>query len=252
VSCPLLVTEDSAYQDGEDFSLNKDQTDKQLEQPLDQSLEQSLDQSLEQPLDLSLELPLDHFTRPTFPATSPTAPKHVAVKNKEKVFIPHPYKPPLPFPGRHKKELEDKYRAMFAKNIKEIELRIPLADALTRIPDSQKFLKDFIMERMQEVQKTTVLSHAIIQENDVPENLGDPGSFTLPCSLGSLTFSKCLCNLGASVNLMPLSVAKRLGFNKYKYCNISLILADRSVRLPHGLIEDLPIKIGNVEVPQTS
>jgi len=102
---------------------------------------------------------------------------------------------------------------MFAKNIKKVELRIPLADALTHIPDSQKFLKDLIMERIQEVQKTTVLSHecsAIIQENDVSEKLGDPGSFTLPCSLGSLTFNKCLCDLGPSVNLMPLSVAKRL------------------------------------------
>jgi len=55
----------------------------------------------------------------------------------------------------------------------------------------------------------------IIDENDVSEKLGDPGSFILPCSLGLLTFNKCLCDLGASVNLMPLSVAKRLGFNKY-------------------------------------
>ena len=133
---PKSVTEDSAYQDGEDSSLNKDQAEKQLEQPIDQSLEQPLDQSLEQPLDQSLEQPLDHFTRPTFPTTSPTALKPVTVKNKEKVFIPPPYKPPLPFSGRHKKELEDKYRVMFAKNIKEVELRIPLADALTRIPDS--------------------------------------------------------------------------------------------------------------------
>ncbi|CAL9219118.1 unnamed protein product, partial [Arabidopsis halleri] len=178
--------------------------------------------------------------------------KPVAVKNKEKVFVPPPYKPPLPFPGRHKKALEDKYRAMFAKNIKEVEARIPLVDALALIPDSHKFLKDLIRERIQEVQRTTVLSHecsAIIQKKVVPEKQGDPGSFTLPCSLGSLTFNKCLCDLGASVSLMPLSVAKRLGFNKYKYCNISLILADRSIRLPHGLLEDLPIKIGNVEVP---
>ncbi|KAG7529819.1 Ribonuclease H-like superfamily, partial [Arabidopsis suecica] len=206
---PKSVTEDSAYQDGEDFSLNKDQADQSLEQPLDQSLEQPLeqpldqsleqplDQSLEQPLDQSLELSLDHFTRPTFPGTSQTALKPVAVKNKEKVFIPHPYKPPLPFPGRHKKELEDKYRAMFAKNIKQVEAKIPLVDTLTR----------------------------------------------------SLTFNKCLCDLAASVSLMPLSVAKRLGFNKYKYCNIFLILADGSVRQPHGLLEHLPIKIGNVEVP---
>jgi len=69
----------------------------------------------------------------------------------EKVFVTPPYKPPLPFPGRHKKELADKYRAIFAKNIKQVEARIPLVDALTHIPNSQKFLKDLIMEKIQEV-----------------------------------------------------------------------------------------------------
>ena len=90
---------------------------------------------------------------------------------------------------------------------------------------------------------------AIIQQKIIPKKLGDPGSFTLPCALGPLAFSKCLCDLGASVSLMPLPVAKKLGFNKYKPCNISLILADRSVRISHGLLEDLPVMIGVVEVP---
>jgi len=48
---------------------------------------------------------------------------------------------------------------------------------------------------------------------------------------------------------MPLSVAKRLGFTQYKSCNISLILADRSVRIPHSLFENLPIRIGAVDIP---
>ncbi|KAG7557045.1 hypothetical protein ISN44_As11g030480 [Arabidopsis suecica] len=214
---PKPVTEDSADQDGEDFSLNEDQVDKPAE-----VLEPILD-----PI-------LDGHTRPTILVTPSTTLKSVAVKNKEKVFVPPPYKPPLPFPGRQKKALADKYRAMFAENIKEVEARIPLVHALALIPDSHKYLKDLIMERIQEVQRTTVLSHecsAIIQKKVVPEKQGDPGSFTLPCSLGSLTFNKCLCDLGASVSLMPLSVAKRLGFNKYKYCNISLILADRYLEL---------------------
>ncbi|KAG7530591.1 hypothetical protein ISN45_Un28g000010, partial [Arabidopsis thaliana x Arabidopsis arenosa] len=245
---PKTVTEDSEDQDGEDLSLKKDQDD----QPLDQSLEQPLVQSLEQPLDL----PLDSVTRPTtrsvIPAASPTAPKPVAVKNKEKVFVPSPYKTQLPFPGHHKKALADKYRAMFAKNIKEVELRIPLVDALPLIPDSHKFLKDLIVERIQEVQGMVVLSHecsAIIQKKIIPKKLSDPGSFTLPCSLGPLAFNRCLCDLGASVSLMPLSVAKRLGFTQYKSCNISLILVDRLVRIPHGLLENLPIRIGAMEIP---
>ena len=202
---PKTVTEDSEDNDGEDISLSKDQVEKQLEQALDQSLDQPL------------EHPLDHVTRPPFPLTSPTAPKLVSLTNKEKVFVPPPYKPHLPFPGRHKKALANKYRAMFAKNIKEVELRIPLVDALALIPDSHKFLKDLIVERIQEVQGMVVLSHecsAIIQKKIIPKKLSDPGSFTLPCSLDPLAFNRCLCDLRAPVSLMPLSVAKRLGLTQ--------------------------------------
>ena len=92
---PNTFTKDSEGQDGEDFSLSKNRADKPLEHPFEQLLEQ----------------PHDHVTRPTFPATSPTAPKPVAVQNKEKVFVPPPYKPQLPFSGRYKKALAHKYRA---------------------------------------------------------------------------------------------------------------------------------------------
>jgi len=145
-----------------------------------------------------------------------------------------------------------KYKARLEKQLKNLEVTMPLVDCLALIPDSNKYVKDMITKRIKEVQGMVVLSHecsAIIQQKITPKKLGDPGSFTLPCSLGPLPFYRCLCDLGASVSLMPLSVAKRLGFSKYKACNISLILADRSIRIPHGLLEDLPVKIGTVEVP---
>ena len=64
-----------------------------------------------------------------------------------------------------------------------------------------------------------ILSHecsAIIQRLDVPRKLEDPGCFTLPCALGPMVFERCLCDLGVSVSLMPLSIAKKLGFTQYK------------------------------------
>ncbi|WZY88242.1 hypothetical protein YC2023_044977 [Brassica napus] len=64
-----------------------------------------------------------------------------------------------------------------------------------------------------------------------------------------MVFEKCLCDLGASVSLMPLSVAKKLGFTQYKKCRLSLMLADRSVKYPVGILEDLPVKIGKYEIP---
>ena len=48
---------------------------------------------------------------------------------------------------------------------------------------------------------------------------------------------------------MPLSVARKLGFNKYKPCGIQLILADRLVRIPHGVLDDLPVKVRSIDIP---
>ncbi|KAG7543331.1 Retrotransposon gag domain [Arabidopsis thaliana x Arabidopsis arenosa] len=220
------VTEDSEIQEGEDFIQHETQVEDTTK--------------------------LDQEAVPSDQAKSPQIKEPVVDKSKKKAFIPPPYKPKIPFPGRFKQDKIEKYRAMFAKYIKELEARMPLIDAYKLIPDSHKYLKDMIMERIQEVQGMAMESHEcseIIQTKIIPKKLGDPGSFTLPCSLGTLAFSNCLCDLGAFKSLMPLSVAKRLGFSKYKPCNITLILADESIRFPHGLLEDLPIKIGNAEIP---
>ncbi|KAG7578972.1 Retrotransposon gag domain [Arabidopsis thaliana x Arabidopsis arenosa] len=220
------VTEDSEIQEGEDFIQHETQVNDTTK--------------------------LDQADIPSDQAKSPQIKEPVVDKSKKKAFIPPPYKPKIPFPGRFKQDIIEKYRAMFAKHIKELEARMPLIDAYKLIPDSHKFFKDMVMERIKEVQGMVMKSHEcseIIQTKIIPKKLGDPGSFTLPCSLGTLAFSNCLCDLGAFKSLMPLSVAKRLGFSKYKPCNITLILADESIRFPHGLLEDLPIKIGNAEIP---
>ncbi|CAA7041476.1 unnamed protein product [Microthlaspi erraticum] len=120
------------------------------------------------------------------------------------------------------------------------------------IPPYQKFLKDAVQQRTREAQGMVVLTRecsAIIQRKVISDKKEDPGSFTLPCMLGPLSFKNSLCDLGSSVSLMPLSVAKRLGYHKYQACGISLVMADRSIRLPTGMLEDLPLRIGNVEIP---
>ncbi|XP_010430931.1 PREDICTED: uncharacterized protein LOC104715197 [Camelina sativa] len=190
--------------------------------------------------------------------TPPPADKLGGEKQKERRFIPPPYKPPLPFPRRFRKELLEKYKVLFEKQMQELELYMPLMDAFTLIPPYQKFLKDAMMPLMdaftliKQVQGMVILNHecsAIIQRTAAPKKLSDPGSFTLPCSIGPLTFGRCLCDLGASVSLMPLTVAKRLGFEKFKPTNIQLVLADRTTRLPSGVLEDLRVKVGSVDVP---
>ncbi|XP_010445599.2 PREDICTED: uncharacterized protein LOC104728298 [Camelina sativa] len=141
---------------------------------------------------------------------------------------------------------------MFNAQMKDVAITMPIIDAFLLNPSYNKFLKDAVMEKKKALQGMVILTHecsAIIQNKVVAKKLEDSGSFTLPCTLGPLSFSHCLCDLGSCVSLMPLSVAKRLGFTHYKKCMITLVLADRSVRTPVGVLEDLPVMIGHFEIP---
>ena len=66
---------------------------------------------------------------------------------------------------------------------------------------------------------------AILQKK-LPQKLKDLGSFTLPCTIGDSFFDKVLCDLGASINLMPLSIYRKLGLGEMKQTTISLQLTD--------------------------
>ena len=58
-----------------------------------------------------------------------------------------------------------------------------------------------------------------------------------------------MCDLGASVCLMPLSLYERLGLGELKSTRMTLQLADRSLKYPAGIIEDVPVKVGEIYVP---
>ncbi|CAA7033699.1 unnamed protein product [Microthlaspi erraticum] len=142
-------------------------------------------------------------------SSQPTKP---VAKKKDTPSGPPPYKPPLPFPGRFKKQLLEAHKAKFDELMRQLELKLPFIDALMLIPPYQKFLKDAVQQRTREGARNGSVDSIICQ----------PHAFV---------------------------VAKRLGYHKYQACGISLVLADRSIRLPTGMLEDLPLRIGNVEIP---
>nr|XP_009598431.1 uncharacterized protein LOC104094257 [Nicotiana tomentosiformis] len=88
----------------------------------------------------------------------------------------------------------------------------------------------------------------------IAEKLSDPGSFTIPCTIGSYAFANALCDLGASINLMPLSIYKKLGIRKARPTSMLLQLADRTVKRPSGraLIDcetgELKMRLNNEEI----
>ena len=71
----------------------------------------------------------------------------------------------------------------------------------------------------------------------------DPGSFKIPCTIGSLNFKKALCDLGVSNNLISLSVFWKLGLGEAKPTTISLQMVDRSLTYSRGVIEDILVKV---------
>ncbi|XP_070008033.1 uncharacterized protein [Nicotiana sylvestris] len=78
----------------------------------------------------------------------------------------------------------------------------------------------------------------------IAEKLSDPGSFTIPCTIGNFAFAKALCDLGASLNLMPLEIYKRLGIGRVRPTSMLLQLADRTIKRPSGILDDVLIQVG--------
>ncbi|XP_021732153.1 uncharacterized protein LOC110698957 [Chenopodium quinoa] len=85
--------------------------------------------------------------------------------------------------------------------------------------------------------------------DNLPPKLHDPGSFTIPCTINEKFFDRVLCDLGASVNLMPYSLYESLGLQGLRPSPISLQLADRTSRLLEGVVEDVLLKVGELVFP---
>ncbi|XP_038877783.1 uncharacterized protein LOC120070007 [Benincasa hispida] len=77
----------------------------------------------------------------------------------------------------------------------------------------------------------------------------DPGSFTLPCLIGGKEVRNALCDLGASINLMPLSIFKKLNIGNARPTTVTLQLAERSITHPEGKIEDVLVQVDTFIFP---
>ena len=120
------------------------------------------------------------------------------------------------------------------------------------MPNYAKFLKEILSKKKKIVEEgivnLTATSSAVIQRS-LPKKMKDPGSFTIPCSIGKYEFKKSLCDLGASINLMPLSVVQRLSLGELTPTKIILQMADRSMAQLEGVLEDVLVKVGKFIFP---
>ena len=158
--------------------------------------------------------------------------------------IPMPRRPP-PFPQRLVKKTEDgKYRR-FITMLKQLSINVPLVEALEQMPGYAKFMKDLVTKkRSVTFEDDDRLQHcSAITTRSLVQKKEDPGAFTIPCIVGSLHFAKALCDLGASINLMPFSTYKKLGLGDPKPTAMRLLMADRTVKRPIGILHDVLVKV---------
>ncbi|XP_026377048.1 uncharacterized protein LOC113271381 [Papaver somniferum] len=133
----------------------------------------------------------------------------------ERVYIP-----PAPFPQRLAKKKPSTYVEIL-DIFKQVKINLPLLDAIKHVPAMAKFLKEMcIVKRDASVHKKGIF---------------DPTS--------SQKIENALLDLGSSVNLLPFSVYEQLGLGEMKPTRITLQLADRPVKIPRGIIEDVLVQV---------
>ncbi|GJS09826.1 reverse transcriptase domain-containing protein [Tanacetum coccineum] len=162
---------------------------------------------------------------------------------------PNSYQSKLPYPERMKVRENDKPSAQhsrFLKMFKQLCLEIGLKDALVKMPKFNKWLSSLLRnkEKLEEIAITTVNAEcsAIIMTK-VPEKLEDPRKFLIPCALQELNRTSALADSGASINLLPYSIYKKLGLEALTPTRMTLKLANRSITHPMGIVEDVIVRV---------
>ncbi|XP_062103884.1 uncharacterized protein LOC133815005 [Humulus lupulus] len=120
-----------------------------------------------------------------------------------------------------------------------------------KIPYPQRLQKKTLDKRFSKILDIFQKLHINITfaKKKLPAKLKDPGSFAIPCSIGDTVMTKDLCDLGVSVNLMPLSIFRKLKLGEARPTTTSLQMADCYVKRPRGVIEDVLVKVGKFIFP---
>ena len=162
------------------------------------------------------------------------------------------YATPIPYPRRFQHSKKEEHEKAILDTFRKVQVNIPLLDAIKQVPKYAKFLKELCTNKRKFGKYETVaLSEEVsaVLQRKLPPKLKDPGSFTIPCTIGTTRFERALLDLGASINLMPYSVYAALNLGPLKETNVTIQLADRSLKYPKGMIEDVLVSVDGLILP---
>nr|GEW08447.1 reverse transcriptase domain-containing protein [Tanacetum cinerariifolium] len=190
---------------------------------------------------------------------SGTLPSNTIANPKEelKVSAPRPnVKYSTPYPSRRdneqRRDQANEQIKKFCEIFKDMSFEISFTDALILMPKFASTLKALIgnKEKLSKMARTPMNEHCLaIILNKLPRKLGDPKKFLIPCEFPGMDECLALADLGASINLMPLSVWEGLSLSKLTPTYMTLKLADRLVSKPIGIAKDFSFKVGVFHFP---
>nr|GEY71788.1 reverse transcriptase domain-containing protein [Tanacetum cinerariifolium] len=196
------------------------------------------------------------------PSTEDIQPPSVQVQVQEEEPIDKPFivipkaKANLPYPSRLAKEKirkkDDILAAKFMEIFRDLHFELSFVDALVHMPKFVPMFKKLLnnKNKLIELTKTPLNENCFaIVLKKLPEKLGDPGRFLIPYDF--LEFDNCLAlvDLGASINLMSLSIWKKLKLPTLNDTKMVLELADRTISKPTGVAENVFVKVGKFYFP---
>nr|GEX84417.1 reverse transcriptase domain-containing protein [Tanacetum cinerariifolium] len=171
-------------------------------------------------------------------------------KPTEEPFVVIP-KANLPYPSRLQKEKlrekDDILAAKFMEIFRDLHFEVSFADALIHMPKYAPMFKKLLNHRdkLIELTKTPLNENcSAVVLKKLPEKLGDPGHFLIPCDFTGLDNCLSLADLGASIYLMSLSIWKKLRLPTLNDTKMVLELADRTISKPTGVAENVFVKVG--------
>nr|GEZ60851.1 reverse transcriptase domain-containing protein [Tanacetum cinerariifolium] len=162
----------------------------------------------------------------------------------------------IPYPSRHdnerRRDQANEQIEKFYEIFKDISFKISFTDALILMPKFASTLKALIgnKKKLSEMARTPMNEHCLaVILNKLLKKIGDPGKFLIPCEFSGMDECLALADLGASINLMPLSVWEALTLPELTPTCMTLELADRSVSKPIGIAKDVSFKVGVFHFP---
>src|ERR1044072_8422621 len=161
----------------------------------------------------------------------------------------------LPYPPNSTKIDQERQRRRFIDIFKHLKITVPFSEALEQIPSYGKYMKELLNKKgkLKELHEEEVIQlngscSAILQRLPPPKHRNSR-SLILPITLDNNQSCNAMIDSGATINLMPLTMLQRLGDVEVEPVRMTLQLADKSVKLPEGVAENVSVKVEHLNFP---